>query len=183
MSCILNTRSSQSYSSQSPLVKPHKGFTLIEILVAVVILSIGLLGVASLQVQGLRNNQSAYLRSQATLLAYDMADRMRTNSAEAIAGSYDAFDSLGSVPSDPGCISDLAGCNAANQADTDLFEWARRLNGTEESAILLPDAQGRIVRGAGNLFTIEIIWTETQWDNEAQAKQISNQTFSVNLVL
>ncbi|KZY29247.1 hypothetical protein A3752_17855 [Oleiphilus sp. HI0081] len=176
------------YASSAQLLQPlspkHQGgFTLIEILVAIVILSIGLLGVASLQVQGLRNNQSAYLRSQASLLVYDMADRMRTNADEAIAGAYDGFDSLGTVPSDPGCINSINGCSEARLADNDLFEWAQRLNGTDESAILLPDARGRIIRGDNNLFTIEISWNETQWDDETQSNQVSNQTFLVNLVL
>ena len=163
--------------------KPQRGFTLIEILVALVILSVGLLGVASLQVQCLRNNQSAYLRSQATLLAYDMADRMRTNSASAIAGSYNDFDTKGTVPSDPDCTSSNTGCSAAAQSDTDKFEWARRVNGSADTIILLPDAQGKIVRGAGNLFTIEVLWKETQWDNDSASKTVSDQTFSVNFVL
>jgi type IV pilus assembly protein PilV len=59
------------------------GFTLIEVLISVLVLAIGLLGMAALQMNGLRNNQSAYLRAQATQLAYDMADRMRTNILEA----------------------------------------------------------------------------------------------------
>jgi len=53
-------------------------------LVAMLVLAIGLLGLAGLQVVGLRNNQSAYLRAQATQLAYDMADRMRTNILESV---------------------------------------------------------------------------------------------------
>lgn len=175
----INSHTKPTYYANSR----QSGFTLIEVLVAVVILSVGLLGVASLQVQGLKNNQSAYLRSQATLLAYDMADRMRTNSTRAIAGDYDDFDSLSSVPSDPGCISGAIGCSPANLADTDLFEWARRLNGTAESTILLPDAQGKIIRGANNLFTIQVIWNETSWDDDSQSNLVTAQNFSVNLVL
>ena len=64
------------------------GFTMVELLVAVLVLSIGLLGLAGLQAAGLRNNQSAYLRSQATILAYDVADRMRATRAAAAAGAY-----------------------------------------------------------------------------------------------
>lgn len=183
MSSILNSLSPRQTPLQKLILSKQDGFTLIEILVAVVILSIGLLGIASLQVQGLKNNQSAYLRSQATLLAYDMADRMRINATAAINGDYDGFDSSISTPTDPGCISTNLGCSDAALADTDLFEWARRLNGTEESIILLPDAQGRIIRGAGNLFTIEILWNETQWDEATETKQVLSQSFSVNLVL
>ena len=166
-----------SYFINKKSQRRQSGFTLIEILVAVVILSVGLLGVASLQVQ------SAYLRSQATLLAYDMADRMRVNTTRAIAGDYNNFDTTGEVPSDPGCISDNSGCSAANQSNTDLFEWAARVNGSNGAIALLPDAQGQVIRGAGKLFTIQVTWTETQWDDDTQAKALSDQTFSVNLVL
>lgn len=56
-----------------------RGFTLVEALVALLALSIGLLGVAGLQLTGLRNNLSASWRSQATYLSYDILDRMRAN--------------------------------------------------------------------------------------------------------
>ena len=68
--------------------KDHTGFTLMEVLIAVLILSIGLLGLASLQANGLRSNFSSYARSQAVILANDMADRMRANLTEAVAGTY-----------------------------------------------------------------------------------------------
>ena len=57
----------------------NTGFTLIEVLIAMIILAVGLLGLAGLQATSLRNNQSAYNRSVATQLAYDIADRMRAN--------------------------------------------------------------------------------------------------------
>ncbi len=61
-----------------------RGFTMIEVLIAMVILAIGLLGLAALQAVGMRNNHSALSRFQATLSAYDMADRLRSNSASSI---------------------------------------------------------------------------------------------------
>ena len=57
----------------------ESGFSLIEVLVALLVLSIGLLGLAALQAQGLRFNHDAYVRTQATNLAYDIVDRMRVN--------------------------------------------------------------------------------------------------------
>lgn len=57
----------------------HKGFTLIEVMVALVILAVGLLGMASLMARSQKSNESAYSRSQATLMAYDFVERMRTN--------------------------------------------------------------------------------------------------------
>src|ERR1700733_499043 len=64
------------------------GFTLIEVLVSMVILSIGLLGIAKLMLFSSRSNDSAYLRSQATELAYEILDNMRANRQEAIALTY-----------------------------------------------------------------------------------------------
>ena len=64
-------------------VKPEKyrsqGFTLIEVLIAIIVLSIGLLGLAGLQLTSLRNSNSAYTRSQAVILSYDIVDRIRAN--------------------------------------------------------------------------------------------------------
>ena len=55
----------------------QSGFTMIEMLVALVILSVGLLGVAALQTRGQQFNYEAYIHTQATFLAYDLTDRMR----------------------------------------------------------------------------------------------------------
>ena len=63
-------------------VKQNKlstGFTLLEILIAMLIISIGLLGVATLQIRGQQFNQVSYFRTQATFLAYDLMDRIRIN--------------------------------------------------------------------------------------------------------
>ena len=67
------------------------GVSLIEVLVALVILSVGVLGLSRLQATQLRANNAAYLRTQAAIQAYDMADRMRANQAGVEAGSYDAI--------------------------------------------------------------------------------------------
>ena len=66
----------------------QSGFSLIEVLVAIVVLSIGLLGLAGLQATGLRQNQSASYRSTATVLAYDIVDAMRANRADARNDKY-----------------------------------------------------------------------------------------------
>jgi type IV pilus assembly protein PilV len=69
-------------------VKRDSGFSMIEVLVAVLILAIGLLGVAAIQTTALKNNNSAFQRSQANMLAYFMMDAMRANSGEANKGAY-----------------------------------------------------------------------------------------------
>jgi type IV pilus assembly protein PilV len=74
---------------KTPILHRTSGFSLIEVLVSVLVLAIGLLGVAALQTGALKNNQSALQRSQATTLAYSMMDAMRANRSAAIIGQYD----------------------------------------------------------------------------------------------
>lgn len=73
----------------------HHGTSLIEVLVALVVLSVGLLGLAGLQLNALKLNQTAMQRSEATLFAYSILDQMRADAAVAKAGGYDiAFADL-----------------------------------------------------------------------------------------
>ena len=61
----------------------HQGISLIEILVSILIIAVGLLGMASLQMSSLRGNQGSYQRSQANLFAQDLIERIRANPARA----------------------------------------------------------------------------------------------------
>lgn len=100
-----------------------RGFAMIEVLVAVLIISFGLLGLAGLQATGLRNNYGSHMRSIATQQAYELIDRMRANKSGVDAGSY---NNLGGAQSDPACIATSAGCSAANVAITDMYQWNLR---------------------------------------------------------
>ncbi len=122
-----------------------RGFTLIEVLVAILVMSVGLLGVAALQLTSLRANHSSSLRSQATLLAYDIVDRMRANQTAATAGGYDIA---------------LAGTSAGGSvALDDLARWKQNLTNT------LPAGRGAVQRtGAGTAtkFTITVQWDDSR---------------------
>jgi len=126
------------------------GFTLLEILVAIVVLSIGLLGLAALQVVSLNNNQSAYYRSIATQQAYDMADRIRSNPAGFIAGEYDDLDETIPVAA-PACTT--TACTAAEMAVSDHARW------NTNNQRLLPEGEGTVVGDDGS-FVITVTWTE-----------------------
>ena len=116
----MSSKSSQPMHETHP-ARAERGLTLIEILIAVVILSIGLLGLASLQSTGLRFNQSAAMRSQATILAYDMSDRMRANIDGVEAGDYLADSEA--VPSAVGSCHTTGGCTVAEMAADDIATW------------------------------------------------------------
>lgn len=98
--------------------RDQRGFTLIEVLVAFVVLSVGLLGLAGMQTLSLRSNHSAFLRSQATMLVGDIVDRMRANRTAAVGGDYDIAytDSVATTV----CTS---GCTPTALAEQDLREW------------------------------------------------------------
>lgn len=130
---------------------------MIEILVTVVVLSIGLLGLAGMQLTGLKYNHSAYLRSQATLLASDIIDRMRANRKMARQGNYDiAIDAEAGGTS---CTAITANCSPADLAAADLAEWKQQLQD------LLPAGDGsisRTINGSEIRFTVTIQWDDTR---------------------
>jgi type IV pilus assembly protein PilV len=112
-----------------------KGFTLIEVMVSLVILSMGLLGVAKLVLFSAHSNDSAYLRSQATDLAYAILDDMRGNRAIAMAQGYDV--PINTAPAAPGsCVG--TGCAPGALATYDVNTWLSRL------ALALPSGTGSV---------------------------------------
>lgn len=133
-----------------------KGFSLLEVLISVAILSIGLLGLAGLQATTLRHNHSAYLRSQANLLVYDIVDRMRANRSIALNGNYNL--ALDADPATPEKDCTKAECEAAELAAYDLNNWIQNL------AAALPAGDGEISQPAAatpGAITVTVQWDET----------------------
>jgi len=126
-----------------------KGASMLEILIAVLVTSFGLLGLAGLTVTGLNSNHGSYLRSIATQQAYDMTDRMRANMAGVMNSNYDAITAT--IPTDPGCIT--SGCSSSQMATYDWFRW------NTDNAALLPSGQGTVTRSV-NIFTVTVSWDE-----------------------
>lgn len=126
----------------------QRGYTLLEVLIAAILLTGGLIGVASMQVSGTRLNNSAYLRSQANVLAYDIVDRMRANRAGARVGGYD----LAMTDATPG--------SASSVENIDLIQWRTAL------AYYLPAGNGSIQRVTGGgvndpaRFTVTVRWND-----------------------
>lgn len=99
-----------------------QGFTLIEVLITIIIVSIALLGLAGLQMTSLNNQLESYQRAQAMLLLEDMANRIRANSAEARDNAYTLGDQYGL-----GAIEDCA--LKTTTAARDLCEWNTAISG------------------------------------------------------
>lgn len=124
----------------------NTGFTLIEVLIAMLVLAVGLLGLAALQASSLRNAQSAYNRSIATELAYDMVDRMRAN----IPGK--ATYIIGPATQIVNCVNTI-GCTTAQMAKNDLYEWNLAVNTN------LPSGASSVTVVA-NVYTITMSWDD-----------------------
>jgi type IV pilus assembly protein PilV len=105
-------------------VRRQRGVSLIEVLMAVLIFSIGLIGLASLLVVATRSNQAAYLRTQVTFLAGNMADRMRANPIGVWQGAYNNDNYP--LASDQDC-SGASSCTPAQVAVHDQYAWSQQL--------------------------------------------------------
>lgn len=133
-----------------------KAFTLVEVLIAVFIFSIALLGVASLQITGLRLSHDSLLRTYAHQLALDMADRIRANRTAAQLGTSSPYNNPSrSKTANPSCIGiDTLGnaldtqCSTTELAQHDFYEWYANLQGQTATSwhsnidALLPQANG-----------------------------------------
>jgi type IV pilus assembly protein PilV len=124
------------------------GFTLLEIMVAVFVLSIGLLGLVHLQVVTLKSTQSADFKTQASILATDMLNRMRANKDSTYGGNYN----IALADNSP---------NVTTIADQDIVEWRNNLQSQ------LPGGTGAIACPAfvaltTYVCTVTITWTDIQ---------------------
>jgi type IV pilus assembly protein PilV len=154
------------------------GMTLIEILISLLILAIGLLGMAGLQTVSLRNTQSAYQRTQAAILSTDIVERVRANLQGVEAGSYDNAD--GAVTA---ACNSVSGCTAEQMAANDVAEWKAALAATlplgagTVCADATPDdgtALAPACDGAGDVFAVKIWWDS---DRDGTAQNLFTMSF------
>lgn len=127
------------------------GSTMIETLVALLILAVGLLSVQAMQMTSLRTNTSSYLRTEAQLLAEDMTDRILAYDDVANAGDNNDYDGIdtGAAAANPGCAG--GGCSKGQQRGLDQFEWKEQVESR------LPGGRGSVDVVAG-AYVLTIMW-------------------------
>lgn len=113
------------------------GFSLLEVLISIFILAIGLLGLAALQTTSLKNNHSAQYRTTATVLTYDIIERMRLNQ------NADYTLLLANDPS------------GATLKDLDLIDWIANI------AAELPQGDGAVALN-GDIVTVTVQWDDSR---------------------
>ncbi len=155
----------------------QKGFSLIEVLTALILLAIGLLGHMALQMTSLSSNQSSHYRSQAAILANDIADRMRLNPTAVAAGSYNDVDTSASPYEEPSCNS--SGCGAADLAALDLYQWQSGLSASISTGLGTVQRQAGITDQA--VFTVTISWTTEARDGLPVSDAINRITMDIGL--
>ncbi len=154
-----------------------RGFTLIEVLITVVIIAIGLLGLAGLQMSSLNNQLEAYQRAQAMLLLHDMANRIQVNSASARIGSYADASDYGLRT-----IADCTAINVASSADAvtrDICAWNSELAGIgtqlgTKNLGSLVGARACIENLAGSSFGEDIVRLTVAWMGSVATKAPSS---------
>lgn len=170
----------------------QKGASLIEVLVSLVLISIGLLGISASQLTSLKLTLSAYQRSQATVIANDIADRMRANitEAEKTSSKY-----LTAVPNGIDHGSDCVNytgvltntCSSADMAEQDVFDWRLRiqqeLNG--EGIICRDnspnDGSSALVNNCDSLATSPLV-IKLWWDDDRNPDTVA-QLFATSVEL
>jgi type IV pilus assembly protein PilV len=151
----------------------QQGASLIEVMIAVLIMAIGLLGIAAMQTAALRNSQGSLERSQAVISSYTMVDAMRANRDAALAGAYNTSGFL--------CATDGTGA----LANTDRAEWIKAWRdslgvGSGDTA-----ACGSIDCASG-VCTIALRWDDSRASNAGDAAKVqgsSSETFQTKVRL
>lgn len=145
-----------------------RGFSLIEVLIALLILAIGVLGIAALQFKGLKYSHDSFLRSQINFLSYDIAELMRSNRSNAASyvGNYTVKVTTGANTAKGANTANTCDYATASTAANDLGCWHNRVDAA------IPPGSTANITAFGNLYTVALAWT----DREGTTKTI-NYTF------
>lgn len=139
----------------------EKGYTLFEVMVAIVVLSMGMMALGSVMVRSLRYSKESANRFVATQQLYEMADRMRANHKGVSAGNYDNKSGIATVDS---CRT--RSCSYTELAEFDVAEW------NSKNSRVLPLGEGEIIKD-GDSFVLVVSWQERNINtSEAETSEV-----------
>lgn len=161
------------------------GIGLIEVLIAMLIFALGILGMATMQVNAKRVSYDALQRSIATALTRDIVERMRSNPSATALAVFGAVNNLGggTILAAPSACTQLSPCSPTQMATRDIWEWEQALDGASEvvggvnaGGLVSPKA---CITYAAGLVTVTIAWK----GNNGQTDDIAANTCGRNLGL
>lgn len=155
-------------SPDSP--KKHQGFTLIEVLISLLIMTLGIVGVLKMQTQSLKSNQRAHFRTQADLLSRDMLARMQANKTEARNGEYTS-DSKPTSATD----CQTTECSAEQLVKWDLYQWHEQV----ERQLPAGSATVENFGGDKNRYLISIRWDDYRTSQTLDTQNCGNESGKV----
>lgn len=172
------------YKFSRKSLQREKGFTLIEAMIAVVVFSFGLLGVAGVMIVSVKNNHNGYMRSQATFLAHSMIEMMRKNSWSLWNNTYNGtFGHPATFVSLATTCDAGSPCNATGVANRDTQLWANMLlqtlpqgagtiNCVQTGAAPIAVAWNKVDRPYLGICTVTVFWNESNSSNAVDAQSI-----------
>lgn len=166
-------------------MRRHSGFTLLEVLIAVVVIAIGLLGLAGLQATGINNSHISSMRSLASVHTENMAEMMRANIEGVNDNDYAALDYSSINPDtapDPDCRGPADSCDPDEQALADAFHWIRAIDRDLPAPVGAGLVRGTVVCNDrdttdaddctdGSSHTITVSWQEKDLERRAMVNK------------
>jgi type IV pilus assembly protein PilV len=131
------------------VAKAQRGFSLVEVLIALIIMSVGMLGIAALYVQSMQAGRTSMFRHHAVTMAGDVADRIRANPRAGIA--YAGFGA------DNNCVSGGVDCNEAQMAANDILLWDQQATNSLPNGNITVQFDDTVLPP---LYTITVAWDE-----------------------
>lgn len=165
-------RVNSSPFSSLPRQQANKGFTLIEVLVAFIVITVGLLGTVALQTNAKQASYDANQRSAALALANDIVERIRANDTTDIVANYNKTFSYQDVLVERNCLN--VRCSSSSIAEYDVYQWQKALRVADNTGSL---ANGTVCisptpTADGNGATIRVV---VAWQGRQELNEVTNQ--------
>lgn len=137
----------------------QRGVTLVEVMVAVLVAAIGVLGAAAMQLNALKYTDSSRMTSQASFIVYDIIDRIRANATDGVLDNY-AMSSISDAPS-----------SGSSVLEQDQIDFATNVRNLTDGAGSIQVDQSQV--------TVEVSWSEGRAAGKDDADQVKRGAFSV----